>query len=191
MKLTTRDMILSALFAALTAVGAYITIPLPYIPLTLQVFFCILAGVILGATLGALSQLVYAIIGLLGVPVFAGGMGGITYVFKPSFGYIIGFIFAAYVIGKIVESYKTINFANLFLALLAGIIVIYFFGVSYMLLIVNLYLGKVMIISSAIKAGFTPFILADIVKAIFASFLAAQIIPALRRTGFYMSKSQS
>jgi biotin transport system substrate-specific component len=184
MKLTTRDMILTGLFAALTSVGAYITIPLPYIPLTLQVFFCILAGVILGSKLGMLSQLVYAVIGLLGVPVFAGGQGGITYIFKPSFGFIIGFIVAAYVIGKIAESYKSINFLNIFLALMTGIIVIYIFGVSYMLLIVNLYVGKVMTLSSAIKAGFTPFILADIVKAILASFLAVQIIPALRKAGF-------
>jgi biotin transport system substrate-specific component len=183
MKLTTRDMILTALFASLTAVGAYITIPLPYIPLTLQVFFCILAGIILGSKLGMLSQLVYAVIGLIGLPVFAGGMGGITYIFKPSFGFIIGFIFAAYVIGKIVESYETINFVNIFLALMAGVIVIYIFGVSYMLLIVNLYLGKVMLLSGAIKAGFTPFILADIVKAVLATLLAVQIIPALKRAG--------
>lgn len=183
MKITTRDMILTAIFAALTAIGAYITIPLPYIPLTLQVFFCLFAGVILGSKLGMLSQLVYAIIGLIGLPVFAGGQGGITYIFKPSFGFIIGFIIAAYLIGRIVESYKTISIVNIFLALMAGVIVIYIFGVSYMMLIVNLYLGKEMVLSSAIKAGVTPFILADIVKALLASLLAAQILPALKRAG--------
>lgn len=183
MKITPRDMILTALFASLTAIGAYIIIPLPYIPLTLQVFFCLLAGVILGSKLGMLSQLVYATIGLIGLPIFAGGQGGITYIFKPSFGFIIGFIIAAYFIGRIVESYKTINIFNIFLALIAGVIVIYIFGVSYMMLIVNLYLGKEMALLGAIKAGVTPFILADIVKAFLASLLAAQILPALKRSG--------
>jgi len=105
----TRDLILVALFAALTAVGAFIKIPIPYVPFTLQYFFCALAGIILGSKLGALSQIIYVAVGLVGAPVFTDG-GGITYIFKPTFGYLIGFIVAAYVIGKIREKNYWVNF---------------------------------------------------------------------------------
>lgn len=79
-----RDLILVAMFAALTAIGAFIKIPIPYVPFTLQFLFCAFAGMILGARLGALSQIIYVAIGLAGIPVFTEG-GGIGYVFKPTF----------------------------------------------------------------------------------------------------------
>jgi biotin transport system substrate-specific component len=183
LKLKTRDLILTGLFAALTAVGAYITIPLPYVPLTLQVFFCMFAGVILGSKLGMLSQIIYVLIGLIGVPVFAGGVGGFSYILKPSFGYLIGFIIAAYIIGKIVESHKEISFGKILTAELIGLIVIYILGISYMLLIVNLYVGKPMTLVSAIKVGFIPFILADLIKALLCSAIANQALVVLRKSG--------
>ena len=76
MKLNVKEMILAALFAALTAVGAFIEIPLGPVSFTLQILFTALAGIMLGAKLGALSQIVYVVIGLLGLPIFSGRMGG-------------------------------------------------------------------------------------------------------------------
>ena len=90
-KSRTYKMILVALFAALIAVGAFIRIPVPLVPFTMQTFFVVLAGMLLGKKLGAASALVYLAIGLIGIPVFTQG-GGIGYVLKPSFGYLIGFI---------------------------------------------------------------------------------------------------
>jgi len=78
----TRNLIIVAMFAALTAIGAFIKVPIPYVPFTLQYLFCALAGLVLGSKLGALSQIVYVAIGLSGVPVFTEG-GGIGYIFKP------------------------------------------------------------------------------------------------------------
>ncbi|HOO47090.1 MAG TPA: biotin transporter BioY, partial [Deltaproteobacteria bacterium] len=75
--------------SALTAAGAFIKIPIAPVPITLQNFFVILSGIILGPKAGALSQIVYIIIGLIGLPVFSGG-GGPSYIFKPTFGYILG-----------------------------------------------------------------------------------------------------
>ncbi len=89
----TTDMVLCAMFAALIAVGAFIRIPIPYVPFTLQLFFTTLAGLLLGPKLGAASSLVYMITGLIGIPIFTEG-GGPGYIFKPSFGYIIGFVLA-------------------------------------------------------------------------------------------------
>ena len=86
----TRSMVYCALFTALIAVGAFIRIPVPVVPFTLQYLFTMLAGLLLGAKRGAGSVTVYMLLGLAGLPIFTEG-GGISYLFKPSFGYIIGF----------------------------------------------------------------------------------------------------
>ena len=101
-RLSTRELVWAALFSALIAVGAFIKIPLGVVPLTLQLFFVILAGLLLGARLGFIAVFTYVAIGLLGIPVFTRG-GGIGYVLQPTFGYILGFCFAAFVAGLIVE----------------------------------------------------------------------------------------
>ena len=94
----TRNMVLAALFAALTAIGAFLQIPTGTVPITLQFLFTALAGLLLGWKWGAISQLLYVGIGLLGLPVFTQG-GGIGYVLQPSFGFLLGLIPAAAVIG--------------------------------------------------------------------------------------------
>ena len=103
----TRELVLCALFTALTAVGAFIKIPVPVVPFTLQFLFTMLAGLLLGGRLGAISVGAYAVLGLLGLPIFTEG-GGFWYLLKPSFGYILGFIVGAYVTGKMAA--KTSNF---------------------------------------------------------------------------------
>ena len=96
--LSTKSMILSALFVALIAIGAFIKVPVPVCPFTLQLLFTTLAGLLLGANLGFVSVCVYIIIGLIGIPIFTEG-GGLGYIFQPTFGYLIGFAFGAYVAG--------------------------------------------------------------------------------------------
>lgn len=98
----TRDLAYMALFTALTAVGAFIKIPIPVVPFTLQFLFTMLAGILLGAKRGAGSVLCYVILGLIGLPIFAEG-GGIGYVLNPKIGYLIGFVLGAYVTGYIVR----------------------------------------------------------------------------------------
>ena len=96
----TRDLIYCALFAALTAIGAFLHFQLFQATITLQFFFTAMAGLLLGAKLGALSQLLYVVLGLVGVPIFAAG-GGFGYIFNPTFGFLLGLIPTAWVIGKI------------------------------------------------------------------------------------------
>ena len=93
------------------------------VPFTLQLFFVTMAGFVLGPRLGAVSALVYVALGLLGVPIFTEG-GGLGYVFKPTFGYLISFALAAYVTGKIAHSAKEPSYARLALAAAAGMAVI-------------------------------------------------------------------
>ena len=183
LKINTRSIIMAALFAALTAIGALITIPIGPVPITLQDMFPMLAGLILGAEIGALSQIVYILIGLIGLPVLAGGTGGINSVFTPSFGYLIGFLLAAFVIGKISRKIKKLTFTKAFLLCIVGMIVIYAVGIPYLYLILNNFLGKKVTIQYAIKVGFVLFIPGDIIKTIIVSIIASNVIPLLKKSG--------
>ncbi|MCF6464480.1 biotin transporter BioY [Clostridium sp. Cult2] len=180
MKLSTKEMILASLFTALTAIGAFLSIPIGDVPITLQSMFVILSGLILGPKLGALSQLVYVLLGLSGVRIFAGFSGGPQTIFKPSFGFLIGFIFAAYVVGKIVHHRNSISLRRIFLATLVGTIIIYLFGVPYMYIILNNVMGKSVTFPIALKTGCAIFLPGDILKAILSSLVASKILARLR-----------
>jgi len=113
-KINIRQMTLTSLFAALTAVGGFISIPLYPVPLTLQTLFTLLAAMILGSVMGASSQIIYVLLGVIGLPVFAGFKAGIGILFGPTGGFLLGFIISAYIIGKIVELKKEKNIFLLF-----------------------------------------------------------------------------
>lgn len=176
-----KEMILVALFAALTAVGAFIQIPLGTVPITLQFLFTALSGIMLGSRLGALSQLVYVVIGLIGVPVFAGGIGGITAVVSPSFGYLIGFILAAYIIGKISEGYSSPRLIHFLAASIGGAIVIYLIGVPYLYYIVRFVVGKQITLMTALKTGFYVFIPGDLMKCIIVAAIGSKVVPVVKK----------
>lgn len=179
MRIKTKDMILVALFAALTAVGGFISIPIGSVPITLQSFFTLLSGVLLGPFLGALSQLVYVILGLVGMPVFAGGTGGISAIFTPSFGYLIGFIIAPIVIGKVTKSGHRQGVARLLIACVLGTLVIYIIGLPYMYVILK-YVSKVNItLLKTFQIGFFIFIPGDMIKCIIASIIGVKVLPAI------------
>ncbi len=177
-----RDMIVIAMFAALTAIGAFIKIETPFVPFTLQYLFCAYSGVLLGFRKALYSQLLYVGIGLIGLPVFTKG-GGPAYVFQPTFGYLIGFIVCAAFIGWFVEKNKTLTFANILLPVLGGLMLVYVCGVPYLYGIVNLYLGKAMPFSAAIAAGFTPYIVPDLMMSVLVAVTALRVVPILRRSG--------
>lgn len=136
----TRQMILCGLFAALIAVGAFIQIPIPAVPFTLQFLFTTLAGLLLGPRWGAAAVGVYIVLGLIGLPVFANG-GGLAYVFQPTFGYLLGFYAGTYVTGKLAGNGQPV-FKRLLLANLAGLVVVYLCGMLYYYVVANFYIGK-------------------------------------------------
>lgn len=179
MMFKTRELILVALFAALTAIGAFIKIPVPYVPFTLQFLFCAFSGLLLGSKLGAMSQIIYVGVGLLGLPIFTQG-GGISYIFNPTFGYLLGFIVAAYVIGKITENIKNITVIKCFLTILSGLFFVYLFGILYLYGIYNFYLGHTVSFYWAFFYGFVVFILKDLTVSIIISLSATKIIPVIR-----------
>ncbi|MGN0265837.1 MAG: biotin transporter BioY [Oliverpabstia sp.] len=109
----TKNLINCSLFTALIAVGAFIKIPIPVVPFTLQFLFTTLAGLLLGSRKGTISVVAYMLLGLAGLPIFSEG-GGIWYIFKPSFGYIIGFCLGTFVTGLIAERMKEKTIPDIF-----------------------------------------------------------------------------
>lgn len=134
-KLKTLDLTLAAMFVALMAIGSNITSIVPFlviggVPITLQTFFAILAGLILGSRLGAISMIVYTLVGLVGVPVFAQFSGGFSILLKPTFGFILSFILLAYISGKIIEKNKSLS--SFIIAALVGLVINYVVGTNWM-----------------------------------------------------------
>lgn len=173
----TKMLILTALFAALTAVGAFIKIPFLYSAITLQFFFTALAGVLLGAKYGALSQLVYVALGLLGLPIFTSG-GGFGYFLYPTCGFLIGLIPAAWVIGKLTAG--SLSLWRILLASLAGLAVLYLVGLPYMAFILNVYMGKGLSTWAVFMAGMIPFLPGDMVKILVVGVLSPKLLPHVK-----------
>ena len=178
-KISIREQTLCALFTALIAVGAFLRIPIPVIPFTLQFFFTMTAGLFLGARLGAISVLCYILLGLAGFPIFAGG-GGIAYVLQPSFGYLIGFCIGAYVTGSIAGAYRRPSRKRLLWANFAGLFVVYGFGMAYCWLISVVYLGSAMTLRTLLLYCFLLPIPGDICLCILAAILGKRLIPIVK-----------
>lgn len=174
--MTTRKLVRTALFAALTAVGAFLKIPLGPSAITLQFFFTAMAGCLLGSGCGALSQLIYVLLGLLGLPIFTAG-GGFSYVLHPTFGFLLGLIPAAWVIGRLARS--TCSFWRIALAALSGLAVLYAVGLPYMAMILNGYMGKGMDLSAILWAGMLPFLPGVALKILVTALLTPPIRRAL------------
>ena len=167
-----RAMILAGLFAALTAAGAFVRIPLGMTAITLQTLFTALAGILLGPRWGMYAQGVYVLLGLIGLPVFTMG-GGLGYLLQPSCGFLLGLIPAAGITGALAGEGR----GRIALACLAGECALYLIGVPYMYLVLNLYLGRALPLGAVVQAGMLVYLPGDAVKIA----LAALIAPALRR----------
>lgn len=182
MKLRAFESSLATLFASLTAIGAYIYIPLPFtpVPITLQSFFTYLAALLLGGKLAALSQALYLALGIMGLPVFAGGKAGFGVLMGPTGGYLLGFIFGAYAGGKIAEG--RLSFIRWFLALLVVTVLIYGFGVIQLYVSMNFLYGEVgFSFPEATLIGVIPFLPGDFAKILMAiSLLRSRHFIALR-----------
>lgn len=175
----TRNLLLIALFTALTAVGTFIRIPTPLSSFTLQVFFTCMAGVLLGAKCGAVSQLIYVLLGLIGIPIFTAG-GGFNYVFNPTFGFLLGLIPMAAIVGLLSKKLNY-SFWGICAACLAGLTVLYAIGLPYMHLIITLYLNKPYTIRETIYGGMLIFLPWDFLKIILTAVLCRQLLPRIKQ----------
>jgi biotin transport system substrate-specific component len=173
-----------SMFTTLMVVGAYIKIPFFFVPLTLQTFFVLLSGNLLGARFGALSQLIYLILGLAGLPIFAFG-GGLGYIFQPSFGYLMAYPIAAYISGTLIEliyqyTKKDLHFIKsfflkIFFANIIGVLFIFIFGVIYLYCDCNFVIGTKISFDGAFFYGFIIFLPGAILKVILVSIVTIRI----------------
>lgn len=179
-RLSTKNLVLCGMFTALTAIGAFIQVPVPYMDyFTLQFFFVLLAGLVLGGHKGALSVGCYVLLGLVGLPVFAAG-GGIGYVLRPSFGYLLGFVVTAYVTGTLSGQLKA-SPKNYFLSCLAGFAVTYGIGIAYKYMILNFYANTPATWAVIFLSCFPLDMPGDFILCILASGIGLR----LRKAGFY------
>lgn len=172
-----RLLTLTSLFTALTVIGAFIRIPLPLVPFSLQDFFVLLSGNILGPFFGALSQLLYLGLGLAGLPIFANG-GGPAYVLQPTFGYLLGFPLASFVSGVLLHGRFVRGFSlperplsRLILANAAGVAMIFALGVIYLWLNTNFILGSALSFGKAAWMGCIVFLPGSALKLAVIVFL--------------------
>lgn len=168
-------MMTAALFAALTAVGAMIPIPVGPVPFTMQTFFVLLSGMVLGPAWGAVSQLVYLLLGLAGLPIFAGFSGGLGIVFSPTFGYLLGFPLAAAAAGRITARGGG-KLRGLLLGGACGVIVYSATGVAYAAVIFQTVMEMSGAQAQAAAAGLALFLPADAVKAAVAALVGRRLL---------------
>lgn len=169
-----RMLSLIPVFAALTAAGAFIRIPVGFVPITMQNLFTVMSGMLLGPGAGAASQAVYVAMGLMGLPVFSGG-GGPGYVMSPTFGYLLGFIASSALTGFLMKG-RAVSVMNVLMASAAGMLMIYFIGMPYLACYFHFILKKPDAVMLAMKAGMLVFLPGDAVKCI----ILAMVMPRLK-----------
>lgn len=166
---TTWAILLTVGFALLTAAAAQVRIPLGFtpVPITGQTFAVLLAGAALGATWGGASQLLYLLLGAVGLPFYAGGESGWEVVTGATGGYLVGFIAAAAVVGFLAERRQDRVVSSAIPAFLTGNLIIYAVGVPWLFYSVeSITTGE-----AALAAGFVPFIAGDLIKIVVAGLL--------------------
>ena len=184
-RITTSDIVFCGLFVALMAVGAFIKIMIPLgvfqVTFSLQFFFALLAGFLLGARLGGISVTAYLLLGLCGVPIFAHG-GGFAYVMKPTFGFLIGFAAAAFVAGAIMKKLKKPTLPRLLFAAFIGEMAYYLCGLVYYFIMFNYVLtnGATIGFRELITVWFLSTVVPDFVLCVLASLVARRMIPVMK-----------
>ncbi len=168
-----RELTKIAVLTALMLVSPFFKIPLVPVPMTLQSFVAILAGLMLGPK-GAIVPAIYLLMGFCGVPVFANG-GGIAYLLQPTCGFTFGFVLAAYLAGLISRTKGECGYIRLILACSVATVALYVCGIAYTLLIQIVYMGKTVNFMTILTAYWLVFIPSDIVKAAAAIFIVKAV----------------
>ena len=167
-----RMTVFASLLAALMAAGAYLSIPIGPVPIVLQNMFVLLAGLLLGSRWGLASVAAYLLTGACGLPVFAGGLGGIGRILGPTGGYLIGYLPAVFIAGYISEKTDK-RFGYDILAMSCATVVLYSCGVTWLKILTGMTWSKTMIV------GMYPFLVGDALKIAAAALIAKALRPVL------------
>lgn len=169
----TKKIALSAMFTALIIVGAFIRIPIPGIPFTMQFLFVNFAMLMLGSLWASVSILVYIIMGLIGIPVFTAG-GGFTYVLHPTFGYLIGFFVGSIITGGVLRRMHA-RPLNFIIMSAVNMLIVYVFGMIYFYFIETLYLGVNVSAKTILISCFLIFVPGDALWCVLSSIIAYRL----------------
>jgi biotin transport system substrate-specific component len=162
----------ASLLAALIAAGAFISVPIGPVPIVLQNMFVLLAGLLLGSRWGLAAVGIYLLAGAFGLPVFAGGIGGIGRFAGPTGGYLIGYLPAVFIVGLLSTYGKT---ALDIIGMILGTFIIYSVGVIWLQWITG------MALSNALAVGIYPFLIGDALKIAAAVTIAKAIRPVIKK----------
>jgi biotin transport system substrate-specific component len=165
-------MVYSSLFVALIAVGAFIAIPVGPVPIVLQNMFVLLAAIILGPVWALVCVAIYLVIGLAGLPVFAGGTSGIGKLFGPTGGYLLGYLPCVFVTAWISKALGHKLISDM-LAMLIGSLIVYAVGVPWLSTVIDKSLQDTLVV------GMYPFLIGDAVKVVAAAFIAKSLRPLI------------
>ena len=177
-KTNTRQLTLVGVMAAVTCILGPLSLPIGVVPISLTNLVIYFAIYVLGGKRGTLSYMVYLFIGLVGLPVFSGFSGGFPKLFGPTGGYLIGFIFMAFISGIFIDKFSN-KIYMCFLGMILGTIATYIFGTAWLAYQAHLTFN------AALAVGVFPFIPGDIVKMVIASFIGPQIRNRLTSSGLY------
>ena len=175
-KISTQQLAFIAVMTAVTCILGPLSLPIGIVPISLTNLAIYFSVYLLGGKRGTLSYLVYLFIGLIGIPVFSGFSGGFHKVFGPTGGYLIGFIFMAFISGIFIDKFSS-KIYMCFLGMILGTIATYIFGTAWLAFQANLTFNK------ALSLGVLPFILGDIAKMVLAALIAPQIKKRLQGAG--------
>lgn len=178
-----RNMILAGLFAALIAISSQVSVPIGPVPHTLQVFFVMLAGIILGGRWGFVSVLVWIALGAFGLPVFYQGKAGLMHILGPTGGFLFGFALCALLVGWLTERASR-SYGKTLLVLLLGLAVVYAVGLAGFMASFTFFLKKPMELDKALSLAVLPFLPFDIVKTAVAAYIGVKVRRALIRAGY-------
>ncbi len=165
----------ASLLAALTAAGAYLSIPIGPVPIILQNMFVLLSGLLLGSRWGLASVGVYILAGVFGLPVFAGGLGGISRIVGPTGGYILGYLPGVFITGLIAEKTGQRMIYDV-IAMICGTIIIYSCGLIWLKVLTGMTLTK------TLTVGMYPFLIGDALKIAAAAAIAKSLRPVIMQT---------
>lgn len=171
-KFQLKDLIYISLFAALMAIGAWISVP-GVVPFTLQTFVVFATAGLLGWKRGTIAVLVYILLGAIGIPVFSGFRGGIGALTGATGGYIVGFLISVFVTGLICDKLGH-GFIVSFVAMVIGLVLCYAFGTAWFVILYTKTKGA-MTVAGALSACVVPFIIPDLVKILVATIVVNRL----------------
>lgn len=177
-----RSMILAGLFAALLAISSQVSIPIGPVPHTLQIFFVLLSGLVLGSRWGFISVGVWVLLGVFGLPVFSQGKAGIAVLAGPTGGFLAGFMLCAFLVGWLTER-TGVSFGKTMAFMLLGLALVYLVGITGFMASFAYFLHKPMTLDKALTLAVLPFLPFDLVKTLMAAYIGVKVRQALVRAG--------